>query len=61
MPSVDRVLSRLFTDNFCSSKVTHSKLGKFFLNLMPNKVKVTNFQNYHQESHELTIFGQCWC
>ena len=36
-------VSRFFANNFGSNKGTQSTLGD--LNLMPNKVKVTNFQN----------------
>ena len=38
------MFSRFFPNNFGSNKATHSKiqnLATFFLNLMPNKVKVT--------------------
>ena len=36
---------RFFANNVGSNKGTQSKLGDFSYNLMPNKVKVTNFQN----------------
>ena len=38
-------VSRFFANNFESNKGTQSKLSDFSKNLMPNKVKVTNFQN----------------
>ena len=54
-----RVSNYISANNFGSNKGTQSKLGDFSYNLMPNKVKVANFQNWHQESRDLTIFGEC--
>ena len=48
-----------YANNFGNNKAIRSKLGDFSYNLMPNKGKVTNFQNYHQESRDLILFGEC--
>ena len=49
----------VFPNNFGSNKGTQSKRNDFSQNLMSNKVKDTNLQNWHQESLDLTIFGEC--
>ena len=38
-------VSRFFANNFGSNKGTHFKLSECSKHLMPNKVKVTNFQH----------------
>ena len=35
----------VFANNFGNNKGTQSKPGDFSYNLMPNKMKATNFQN----------------
>ena len=50
---------RFFANNFGNNKGTQLKLADFSQNLMPNKVKVTNVENQHQESRDLTIFSEC--